>query len=153
MVIMWTRDGRAKECVNIATTTATWAMYNLLMVHNVTGESAEAAMTAWFLIIHKAVDINYSEYDQEIGKVSFQDNFWDKAVGTESQEVIVEGLLDLSILETPPKIHRGEMSGGRYYDSENEDMSWASMSTEAWHDKIMGMKDGLKATMVTKKRQ
>ena len=42
------------------------------------------------------------------------------------------------------------MAGGKYYDSKREDMSRASMNTEVWHDKIMGLKDGLKTRAVTK---
>ena len=35
------------------------------------------------------------------------------------------------------------MAGGRYYNSDNDDMSRGSMNTEAWHGEIMGLKRGL----------
>ena len=96
-------------------------------------------------MMHKTAVIKYSEYDKETGKVSFQDNFEDKDIGTKSQEVITEGLLDLSILDNPPEIHQGSMTSGKYHDNKNKDTSWASMNTEAWHDKITGLEGGLKA--------
>ena len=37
------------------------------------------------------------------------------------------------------------MESGKYYNSDNEDMSRASMNTEAWHGKIMGLAQGLQA--------
>ena len=100
-------------------------------------------MTAWCSTIHKMASIKYSEYDQETGKVSFQDKMNGDAIGSKSQEVIAEGLLDLSILDKPPEIHKGSMAGGKYYNSKNEDMSRGSMNTEAWHGRSMGLKHGL----------
>ena len=43
------------------------------------------------------------------------------------------------------------MAGGKHYSSKSKDMSWASMNTEAWHGKGMGLKDWLKARVVTKR--
>ena len=60
-------------------------------------------------------------------------------IGSESQEAIAEGLLDLSILDRKPEIHRGAMESGKYYNSDDEDMFRASMNTEAWHEQIMGL--------------
>ena len=37
-------------------------------------------------------------------------------IGSKSQEAIVKGLLDLSILDKPPEIHRGAIAGGKYYN-------------------------------------
>ena len=37
------------------------------------------------------------------------------------------------------------MVSGKYYDSDNEDMSRGSMNTEAWHRRIMGLARGLQA--------
>ena len=45
-------------------------MYNHLLEHDATGESIEAALTAWFSFAHKRVTVEYPEYDQETGKVS-----------------------------------------------------------------------------------
>ena len=63
MVIVCTRDRRNKELANIATTTGVWAMYNLLMVHNTTVKSIKTALVAWFSVMHKTADIDYSAYD------------------------------------------------------------------------------------------
>ena len=145
MAIVCTGDRRGEELTNITTSTAAWAIYNLLLEYNATGKSIEAAMTAWFSTIHKTAAINYSEYDLDTGEVSFQDKIDGEEIGFESQEAIAEGLLDLSILDKAPEIHRGAMAGGKYYDSENEDMSRGSMNTEAWHGKIMGLEGGLRA--------
>ena len=79
-----------------------------------------------------------------------QDKIDGKEIGSESQVAIAEGLLDLSILDKAPEIHRGAMAGNRYYDSKNKDMSRGSMNTEAWHGKIMGLKGGLRARAITK---
>ena len=43
------------------------------------------------------------------------------------------------------------MVGGRYYDSDNEDMSRRSMTTEAWHGKIVGLKRGLQVRAASKR--
>ena len=75
--------------------------------------------------------VGYSEYNQETGTVSFQDNFEDKDIGTKAHEAIMEGLLDLSILDKPREIHQGAMVDGKHYDRKSEDLSYASMNTEA----------------------
>ena len=72
-------------------------------------------------------------------------------IGSESQEAIAEGLLDLTILDKKPEIHRGAMAGGRYYNSDNDDMSRGSMNTEAWHGEIMGLKRGLQVRAASKR--
>ena len=75
--------------------------------------------------------IKYSEYGPDSGKILFQDKIDRKKNGSKSQEVIAEGLLDLSILDKAPETHRGEISDGRYYDSKHEDIPRGSMNTEA----------------------
>ena len=79
-----------------------------------------------------------------------QDTIDGKEIVSESQEVVAKGLLDLTILDKTPEIHRGAMAGGRYYDIENKDMPRGSMNTEACHGKIMGLKGELKARATTK---
>ena len=74
-----------------------------------------------------------------------------KEIDSESQEAIAGGLLDLTILDKTPEIHRGAMPGGRYYNSNNKDMSRGSMNTEAWHGEITGLKGGLQARATTKR--
>ena len=128
-------------------------MYNLLLENNTIGKLIKAAMTEWFLTIHKTAAIDYSEYNQETGKVLFQDEMDHNDIGTKSQEAIMEGLLDLSILDTLPEINRRSMTGGRSYDSKNEDMPRGSMNTEAWHGRNMGLKDGPKGKGKYKERQ
>ena len=150
MTIVCTGNRRDEELTHIAMSYASWAMYNLLLEHNTNGELIEAAMTRWFSTIHKTTAIEYSEYDSYTGKVSVQDKIDGKEIGSKSQEVIAEGLLDLSILDKAPEIYRGAMAGVKYYDCENEDISRGSMDIEAWHVKIMGLQGGLRARANTK---
>ena len=114
---------RDEELTNIALVTPTWAMYNLLMVHTMAAELVKAALGAWFLVMYKKAAINYLEYDPDTGRVSFLDNFDKEDQGTEPQEAIVEGLMDLFILDKSLDIHRGAMASGRYFNSNNKDMS------------------------------
>ena len=65
--------------------------------------------------------------------------------------MIAEGLLDLTILDKTPEIHRGAMAGGRYYGRKKGDMSRGSMNTETWHGKPMGLKGRLKARAINKR--
>ena len=65
---------------------------------------------------HKTVAIEFSEYDPDIGRVSLQHKIDGKEIGSKSQEAIAEGLLDLTILDKTPEIHRGAIAGGRYYN-------------------------------------
>ena len=88
-------------------------MYNLLLEHNATGESTKAALTAWFSFVHNKAAVKYSEYNQQTGKVSLLDNLDSEDIGSESQEAIAEGLLDLTILDKKPEIHRGSMASGK----------------------------------------
>ena len=82
MAIMCTGDRQDEKLANIALTTAMWAMYNLVIDYNTTTMLIEAALTACFSMMHKTAAINYLEYDQQTGKVSFQDNFEDDNIST-----------------------------------------------------------------------
>ena len=126
-------------------------MYNLLLENNTIGKLIKAAMTEWFLTIHKTAAIDYSEYNQETWKVLFQDKMDHNYIGTKSQEAIMEGLLDLSILDTLPEIKRRSMTRGRSYDRKNKDMPRGSMNTESWHGRNMGLKDEPRARASTKR--
>ena len=126
-------------------------MYNLLLEHDATGESIEAVLLAWFSFAHKRAAVKYSEYDKETGKVSLLDKMDGEEIGSESQGAIAEGLLDLTILNKKPEINRGAMTGRRYYDSDNGDMSRGFMTTEAWHGKTMGLKRGLQVRTASKR--
>ena len=44
-----------------------------------------------------------------------------------------------------PEIPWGAMFGGKYYDSENKDISQVYMNAESWQGKIMGLEGGVKA--------
>ena len=88
-------------------------------------------MTTWFSTIYKTAAIEYSEYDLDSGKVSFQDKIDGEEISSKSQEAIADGLLYLSILDQAPEIHRGAIAGGKYYDSNNNNISKGFMNTEA----------------------
>ena len=45
------------------------------------------------------------------------------------------------------------MVSGKYYNSDNEDMSRGSMNTEAWHGRIMGLARGLQARAAFKQNK
>ena len=76
-----------------------------------------------------------------------------KDIDTESQEAITEGLLALTTLDKKREIHRGAMADGRYYDSDDECIFRGSMTTEAWHGEIMGLKRGLQARAASKRNK
>ena len=74
MTIVCTGKGRDDALTHIALSTAAWTMYNLMFEHNTTGESIKAALMAWFSCIHKTAVIDFSEFNQETGKVSLLGN-------------------------------------------------------------------------------
>ena len=92
MANMCTGDGRDEELTNIAMTNVAWTMYKLLLELKAICEPNEAAVLAWFSMHYNMAAIDCSEYDQETGKVSFQDKIYSKEIGSESQEVIARGL-------------------------------------------------------------
>ena len=61
MTIVYTGNGRDEELKNIATSTAAWAIYNLLLEHIAIEELIEAAMPEWFLTIHKTAAIESTQ--------------------------------------------------------------------------------------------
>ena len=65
--------------------------------------------------------------------------------------MITAGVLDLSILDNPPDIYLEAMASERYFNGNNKHMSWASMNTEAWKGKIMGLESRVIARANTKK--
>ena len=52
----WHRNPISRACSK----TQTFVLTNLLLEHNTTKESIEAAMPVWFLVIHKTAAIEYS---------------------------------------------------------------------------------------------
>ena len=70
-----TGDGWNETLAIIVSATAEWTVHNMLMARNTIAASIEAALTTWFLMMHKMAAIKYLDCDQETGKVSFQDKF------------------------------------------------------------------------------
>ena len=75
----------------------------------------------------------YGQYDQETGKVSLIEDFdgEEGVEGSEAQDALAEGLFDLSIFQKEANITKGAVPAGRYYDSDEDSVSRASMTTEA----------------------
>ena len=65
--------------------------------------------------------------------------------GSEAQDALAEGLFDLAIFKKEADVSKAAVPAGRYYDSDDDDMSRASMTTEAWRGKIMGLQGGIRA--------
>ena len=42
-------------------------------------------------------------------------------------------------------VRKAEVPAGKYYDSDNDSVSRASLTTEAWRGKILGMQGGIRA--------
>ena len=56
-----------------------------------------------------------------------------------------EGLFDLSIFDKEADVRKAEVPAGQYYDSDNDSVSRASLTTEAWRGKILGLQGGIRA--------
>ena len=54
-------------------------------------------------------------------------------------------MFDLSIFQKEPDVAKAAVPAGRYYDSNEGSVSRASITTEAWHGKILGMQGGIRA--------
>ena len=143
-------DGRGERLTNIASATAAWVMYYLLFEVDATSASAETALTCWFSQVHRVAAINFSEYDQETGYVSMTESTEEDVEGSEAQEAIAEGILDLSILDNPPAVSRGSATAAAYYDSDEDGQSRASMDTAAWGRKLYGLTQATIAKRHTK---
>ena len=73
MAIVCTGNGQDEAITNIVTSIAARTMYNLLLEHNATGEAIKEALMMWFSTINKMAAIDFSEYDSDTERVSFQD--------------------------------------------------------------------------------
>ena len=122
-------------------------MFELLFERGATAESIEAFLTACFSLMHVRAATDYGEYDPETGKVTLvEDLEGEEGVdGAESQEALIEGLFDRSIFDKEADVRKAEVPAGRYYDSDNDSVSRASLTTEAWRGKILGMQGGIRA--------
>ena len=140
-------DGRDEAMANVAGAPAAWAMFTLLLEHDATEESTQSFIDVCFSATHAAAAAEYGQYDQHTGKVSIVDDFEGEegAEGSEAQDALAEGLFDLSIFKKDPDVTKAAVPAGRYYNSDDEEMSRASMTTEAWHGKIMGLQGGIRA--------
>ena len=149
MAIVCRGDGRDEALTNIAGAPAAWAMFTLLMQRNATEESVHAFLGTCFSSTHATAAEEYGEYDMRTGKVSLVDEYEgeEDVDGSEAQDALAEGMFDLSIFKKEPDVKRGAVPAGRNYDSDNDEdgVSRASMTTEAWRNKIMGMQGGIRA--------
>ena len=57
MAIVCTGGRQDEKLTNTTLAITAWAMYNLLLVYNTTTRSIEAALGAWFSIMHKTTAI------------------------------------------------------------------------------------------------
>ena len=110
-------------------------------------ETIKAFLTACFLPMHVKAATDHAEYEPDTGKVTLiEDLEGEEGVdGAESQETLVEGFFDLSIFDKEADVRKAEVPAGRYYDSDNNSVSRASLTTEAWRGKILGMQGGIRA--------
>ena len=106
-------------------------------------------MGTCFSSTHATAAAEYGEYDMTTGKVSLVDEYEgeEDVDGSEAQDALAEGMFDLSIFNKEPDVTKGAVPAGRNYDSDSDEdgVSRASMTTEAWCNKIMGMQGGIRA--------
>ena len=143
-------DGRGERLTNMTSATAAWVMYHLLFEVDATSASVEHALTCWFSQVHRVAATNFSEYDQETGHVSMTEPTEEDVEGSEAQEAIAEGILDLSILDNPPAVSRGSATAAAHYDSDEDAQSRASIDTAAWGRKLYGLTQATIAKRHTK---
>ena len=147
MAIVCRGDGRDEAMANVTGAPAAWAMFHLLLGHDATEESTQSFLDVCFSATHVTAATHFGEYDQHTGKVSIVDDFEGEegVEGSEAQDALAEGLFDLAIFKKEAEVSKAAVPAGRYYDSDDENMSRASMTTEAWRGKIMGLQGGIRA--------
>ena len=138
MVISATSPERDAALANICQCTVVWTMYTLVFAHKATPASAEAALRSWFEITHAKAAMEYSVYDGDTVMVSLDIESGDPD-GREAQELLSEGLVDMSILKGED-IEVGEEQTGKDYDSNDSDMSRGSQDTRMYQNRIYGLK-------------
>ena len=82
--------------------------------------------------------MEYSVYDGEMGMVSLDIKNGDPD-GRDAQELLREGLVDMSILQGED-IEVGEEEAGKDYDSDDSDMSRGSQDIRMYQNRIYGLK-------------
>ena len=156
MVIVCRGDGRDEALMNIAGAPAAWAMFTLLMQYDATEPSVHAFLGTCFSSTHATAAEEYGEYDMTTGKVSLVDEYEgeEEVDGSEAQDALAEGMFDLSIFKKEPDVTKGAVAAGRNMDSDSDEdeVSRASMTTEAWRNKIMGLQGGIRARRRAKVR-
>ena len=73
--------------------------------------------------------------------------------GSQAQDALAEGIFDFSIFKKDSDVTKAAVPVGRYYDSDDKGMSRSSMTTEAWHGKIMDLQGGIRARRQTRVRK
>ena len=88
-----------------------------MFAHKATPASVEVAFRSWFKITNTKAVMKYSVYDGETGMNSL-DIESGELDGREAQELLSEGLVDMSILKGEGS-EVGEEEAGKDYDSDN----------------------------------
>ena len=137
MVISATIPERDAALANICQCTAVWTMYTLVLTHKATPAVVEATLRSWFEITHDKAAMEYSVYNRETGMVLL-DIESGNPDGQETQELLSERLVDMSILKGKD-IEVGEEEAGKDYNSDDSDMSKGSQDTRMYQDRIYGL--------------
>ena len=151
-VAVITATGKERDAAvqNICHCTPAWAMYKLLFGHGAKPEHVQQAMTSWFVVTQANAAMEYSEYDIETGQV-IMDTSGGQREGREAQELLGEGMVDMSILDKA-QVYGGEEVAGRDYDSDNSAMSRGSQNTTLFAARIYGF-DAAVAKVATQKQK
>ena len=142
LAISATSVGRDAALANICQYTTGWAMFTLVFTYKASADSVEIALKSWFELTHAKAAMEFSEYDMETGLVSLDVSSGDQE-GREVQELLSEGLVDMSILKGED-IDAGGEEAGRGYDSEDSDMTRGSQDTVMYKNRIYGLKAAAK---------
>ena len=105
-------------------------MFTLVFQHNGTPATVEGALRRWFEITHAKAAMEYAVFDDETGMVSLDVKSGDPD-GREAQELLREGLVDMSIVKGED-IEVGEEQAGKDYDSDDSDMTRGSQDTRMY---------------------
>ena len=142
MVVSATSPERDALLENICQYIAAWTMFTLVFQHNGTPETVEGALRSWFGITHAKAAMEYAVFDDETGMVSLEVESGDPD-GREAQELLREGLVDMSIVKGED-IEAGQEKAGKDYDSDDSDMTRGSQDTRMYQNRIFGLKGAAK---------
>jgi len=137
-----TSEDRDAALANICQYTSPWAMYTLVFKYKAATASVEVALKSWFELTHAKAAMEFSEYDMDTGLVSLDVSSGDQE-GREVQELLSEGLVDMSILKGGD-VDTGKEVTGRGYDSDDSDMTRGSQNTTMYQNRIFGLKAAAK---------